>query len=201
MKTSWKHVAITVGVIVFSAAANGGCLELPSKQRSSGFVQAVNRQGAIFRMVADDGGRPSIVGLWKFTFTSVGNNVAPLFIPDGAPLDAGFTEWHSDGTEIMNSSRDPATSNFCLGAWANTGPFSYKLNHFALSWDNTGQLCTPAAGASSCFVGPTNIREQVSLDPRADSYTGTVTITQYDTAGHKMFQLTGTISAHRITAD
>jgi hypothetical protein len=47
----------------------------------------------------------------------------------------GFSQWHSDGTEILNSSRPPATSNFCLGVWEKTGPFAYKLNHFALSSD------------------------------------------------------------------
>jgi hypothetical protein len=30
-------------------------------------------------------------------------------------IDAGFAQWHSDGTEIMNS-HAPATSNFCLGS-------------------------------------------------------------------------------------
>lgn len=75
-----------------------------------------------------------------------------------------------------------------------------KLNHFALSWDNTGKLCTPTGGASSCFVGPTNIREEIVLDRRGNAYSGTVTIDQYDAANHWMFRLTGTVSAHRITA-
>src|SRR5262249_45448592 len=129
--------------------------------------------------------------------------VEPFNIPDNAPLDAGYAQWHSDETEIMNSSRDPATSNFCLGTWKKTGHRKFKLNHFALSWDNSGsgKMCTPDPGAPSCFVGPTNIREEVFLDRSGNSYTGTVTIDQYDKDNHWMFQLTGKISAHRITAD
>ncbi len=70
--------------------------------------------------------RASIVGLWKFTFVAEGNsgNPAPFNPPDGATLDAGYVQWHSDGTEIMNSGRDPATGSFCLGVWKTTGPSS-----------------------------------------------------------------------------
>jgi hypothetical protein len=143
----------------------------------------------------------SIVGLWHITFVSNGNNVAPFFIPDGAMLDDGYAQWHSDSTEIMNSGRDPATSNFCLGVWKSAGGHTYKLNHFALSWDNTGALCTPQAGATSCFVGPTNIRQEVTVDRHGRTYSGTVTIDQYDNAGNVLFQLAGLVSAERITAN
>jgi hypothetical protein len=142
---------------------------------------------------------PDIVGLWQFTFISTGNT--GLGIPDGAPLDMGYAQWHSDGTEIMNSSRDPVTGSFCLGTYTTEGHRTYKLNHFALSWDNTGTFCTPDAGKSNCFVGPTNIREEVTVDPHGDTYTGHVTITQYDTTNHVMFTLTGNVEAHRVNPD
>jgi hypothetical protein len=157
-----------------------------------GAVSAQNQQG-------DEGA--TIVGMWQFEFISQGNSMAPPFIPDGALLDAGYAQWHSDGTEIMNSGRDPATSSFCLGVWKNVNGGSYKLNHFALSWDNTKTLCIPKPGAPSCFVGPTNIREEVTLGGDGNSYTGWVTIEQYDTAQHLMFRLHGTVTAHRITAN
>ena len=39
----------------------------------------------------------------------------------------------------MNSgAHAPNTSNFCLGVWAQTGPGTYKLNHFPLAWDASG---------------------------------------------------------------
>src|SRR4029077_2486440 len=73
-----------------------------------------------------------IVGFWRVNLVSKGNSG----IPDGAILDAGFSQWHSDGTEILNSSRAPETQSFCLGVWKKTAPFHYKLNHFAISWAN-----------------------------------------------------------------
>jgi len=53
----------------------------------------------------------AIVGFWKVTFVAQGNPG----IPDGAVIDFGYAQWHGDGTEILNSSRPPATGNFCLG--------------------------------------------------------------------------------------
>jgi hypothetical protein len=204
MKTFFRTLT-AAGMLItgmfLAVNASAGCVDLPAKSApQSGFVQIAYKPGQ-FRLVNDDG-RPTIVGLWKFTFSSLGNNVAPFFIPDGAPLDAGYAEWHSDGTEMMNSSRDPATSSFCMGAWKiNKHPWSYQLNHFALSWDNTQQLCVPPQGKTSCFVGPTNIREQIDLDPDGDKYSGTVTIDQYDGQGNLMFHLQGTVKGERITAN
>jgi hypothetical protein len=181
---------------LLSQRALAPLLHLPGK----GSPAFSDRQGSAGRDFDDDDDA-SIVGLWQFVFSSVGNDVPPFLIPDGAPLDAGYAQWHSDETEIMNSGRDPATSNFCLGTWKRIGPRQYKLNHFALSWDNTGKFCTPEPGAPSCFVGPTNIREEVVVDRHGNTYSGHVTIDQYDPNNKFMFRLTGKISAHRITAD
>ena len=204
---------LAVGLAVASPA-RAGCVDesillghrLPTVQLLPrgpvrAFAQGAGQNASAAR-IASTG--PSIVGLWQFTFSSEGNNVAPFLIPDGAPLDSGYAQWHSDGTEIMNSSRDPATSNFCLGVWTTiSGGRSYALNHFALSWDTSGsgQFCTNPPGKTSCFVGPTNIREQITVEPNGDHYSGTVTIDQYDPDGHHMFRLAGTVSATRITAD
>ncbi len=149
----------------------------------------------------DDEDGPSIVGLWHFVFHSAGNDHAPFNIPDGAPLDMGYAQWHSDKTEIMNSSRDPVTGNFCLGVYQASGKRSFKLNHFALSWDDTKMFCTPTAPATNCFVGPANIREQVTLNGQGDGYTGTVSIEQFHPDGTHFFTLTGTVEGHRIRAD
>jgi|GraSoiStandDraft_34_1057297.scaffolds.fasta_scaffold33705_5 hypothetical protein len=137
----------------------------------------------------DDSDRAGIVGLWKVKFVSKGNT--GIGIPDGAPLDQGYATWHSDGTEIMNSGRVPKTGSFCMGVWKQTGRSSYKLNHFALSWDPTG----------TTLIGPTNIREEIVLDGNENSYSGSVTIDQYDTEGHLLVHISGVVSAQRITAD
>ena len=132
-------------------------------------------------------GRGSIVGLWSVQFVSEGSEG----IPDGAVIDQGYATWHSDGTEIMNSGRPPITGSFCMGVWKSTGRFTYKLNHFALSWDPTG----------TTFVGPGNIRENLTLDHGGDSYSGTFTIDQYDTNGNLLAHVQGNVTGQRITAD
>jgi hypothetical protein len=137
----------------------------------------------------DDSDHAGIVGLWKVKFVSKGNT--GMGIPDGAPIDEGYATWHSDGTEIMNSGRPPITGSFCMGVWKKTGRSSYKLNHFALSWDSTGKT----------LVGPTNIREEIVLDNNENSYSGTFTIDQYDNEGHLLAHISGLLSAQRITAD
>ena len=133
--------------------------------------------------------RDAIVGLWKVKFVSKGNT--GIGIPDGAPIDEGYATWHSDGTEIMNSGRAPKTGSFCMGVWKQTGRSSYRLNHFALSWDPTG----------TTLIGPANIREEVVLGESENSYSGTFTIDQYDTEGHLLVHIAGLLSAQRITVD
>jgi hypothetical protein len=128
---------------------------------------------------------PSIVGLWKIQFISKGNPG----IPEDKVLDDGYATWHADGTELMNSSRPPITSSFCMGVWKKTGRNTYQLNHFALSWDDTG----------TTFVGPTNIRETVTVSERGNAYEGVFAITQYSIDGTTVLgKVGGIVKATRI---
>ena len=127
-----------------------------------------------------------IVGFWKVKFVSEGTPG----ITDGTVIDNAFVQWHGDGTEIMNSSRPPATGNFCLGVWQKSGPSRYDLNHFGLSSDLGGNL-----------IGPAQIRERVTLDRTGDRYEGTFTIDQYDLLGNPGPHLEGRITATRITVE
>ena len=128
-----------------------------------------------------------IVGMWHVRFISYGT----AHIPDGTEIDAGYSVWHSDGTEILNSGlRSPITSSFCLGVWKQTGKFTYKLNHFAAGWDPTG----------SYLIGPGNIREQITLLDKSH-YKGTFTIDQYDEKGNQLAHLQGEITGVRIEVE
>jgi hypothetical protein len=134
-----------------------------------------------------------IVGMWHVKFVIKGNNSAA---PDGTEFDAGYSVWHGDGTEIMNSgSRPPASGDFCLGVWQRVGERNYKLNHFAASWQLDG----------SSFAGPTQIQEQITLDPTANSFSGTFTIDSYSEVNGVLspnpthFQ--GSITGTRITVN
>lgn len=129
-----------------------------------------------------------IVGMWKFTFTSEGSKG----IPDGTTVDAGYVTWHSDGTELMNSGRAPITGSFCMGVWKALSPSTYKLNHVALAWDNTGTV----------LVGPARIRETVTVSHKGDSYTGTFTLDQYATDETTVLaHVQGTVTGTRVTVD
>lgn len=131
----------------------------------------------------------NIVGMWHFTFVSLGNG--DMGIPDGTVLDDGYQTWHGDGTEITNSGRPPMTQSFCTGVWDRSGG-DYRLNHFALSWDPTGTQ----------FVGPTNIREMVSVDTSGNAIEGEFTIDQYSPDGSTVVaHLGGTMSGQRVTVN
>jgi hypothetical protein len=207
-----KAATVLLGVIAMAAGsasvASATCVDLPNGlQRSRAIPLGTLAPGnghLSDRSPSGMGGGDedaSIVGMWQFVFISHGNDYYPLNIPDLAPLDAGYSQWHGDGTEIMNSSRDPVTSSFCLGVWESVGHRTYRLNHYAISWDNTGTFCTPVAPATNCMVGPANIREEVTVGPHGDTYTGSVTIDQYDNVGNLMVHLTGSVEAQRITVD
>lgn len=129
---------------------------------------------------------PSIVGFWHVKFVAKDNTG----VPDGVEVDAGYAQWHSDGTEIMNSAgRSPITGSFCLGVWKQVGERHYRLNHFASSYDPTG----------AHLIGPANIREDVLLDADGLKFTGTFVIAQYDESGHLLGGVKGIITGTRIT--
>jgi hypothetical protein len=137
-----------------------------------------------------------IVGFWSTKFIAEGNTAATTRLPsdqvppDGAVIDWGFQQWHSDGTEIHNSGVRPARSgDFCLGTWEMTGPLKYTLNHFATSWTPDG----------NSFEGVANIHETVTVSQDHKSLTGKFTIDQYDKTGVLLAHLAGKIESKRIT--
>jgi hypothetical protein len=168
-------------------------------QHRSGQSNGASRQPSLVLISSndrdEDSENDSIVGLWKFAFTATS--------PFAGPFDAGYVTWHSDGTELMNSGRAPTTGDFCMGVWKQIGRSTYKLNHFALAWafDASNPGTGPGTGGAD-FVGPANIREQVTVDRSGNSYEGTFTLVQYEPDGITVVAtITGTVTATRITAD
>jgi hypothetical protein len=194
MRTGFKAtitgtLAVVLLGMVFVSKADAQCAFL---SKAGGF-QLQSWQGApefrreAFLVAGQEGADPRIVGFWKVKFVAEGTTG----IPDDTVIDNGFVQWHGDGTEIMNSSRPPATGNFCLGVWQKSGPSSYKLNHFALSFDPSGTL-----------IGPAQIREDITLNHKGNQYEGTFTIDQYDLEGNPLPpHITGRVTATRITVD
>ena len=207
MKTTLTAVPGALGMIllgaVFAATASAGCGDTSSLQAPFVMVQpSMNAQAvsqrASLAAAAIAGGNAivntaSIVGMWNIQFLSHGNTTHNPPIPDGAQIDFGYTQWHSDGTELMNSGgHTPVTGNWCMGTWVRSGYFSYELNHWALSYDAASQVLTTKV----------NILEQVTLDPSGNEFTGTFTITVFNaTTGVQLDRLTGTLAGQRVTVD
>jgi hypothetical protein len=184
------------GLIVVLAVATVALALAPMAAAECGSLNAGPNPGALLKPQAWNGSddlnaslmlvsdNDPVVGFWKVKLTAKDTPG----IPDGTVLDDGFQQWHSDGTEIMNSSRVPATGNFCMGVWKKTAPSKYRLNHFGLSWD-----------LSNTYVGPANIRSNIVLSNDGNKFTGTFTIDQYDTNGNVLAHLQGQIVGKRVT--
>lgn len=117
-----------------------------------------------------------IVGMWHVKLVATSAQGAP--VPVGAEIDAGYQQWHSDGTEMLNSGRPAANSNFCMGVWQQVGPRTFKLNHFAISYTQ-GPAPNPQSGPTNIRTGPTTIVEEVTVSADGKTYKGTFTITDY----------------------
>jgi hypothetical protein len=206
MKTNLRKFAPGFGMLVVAllltpvSRAACGSVDLTRVLHMPVHPQAIGPASQLARFgIADEGGRgnysdPAIVGFWHVKFVSEGSTG----IPDNTEIDAGYSQWHSDGTEIMNSGgRAPVTSSFCLGVWKSTGYHSYKLNHFAASWDPTPTATAP----NGTLVGPAQIQEEITLSQGDDKFTGTFTIDQYDENNNLLAHVVGTIAGTRITAD
>jgi hypothetical protein len=139
---------------------------------------------------------PSIVGMWHVIFTAHTQNGEA--IPGaGAVIDNSVVVWHSDGTEIMNSSRSAQDGNFCLGVWESTGKRTYLLNH--IPWQGNVYDPTAPANAIGNPQAGTQIVEKIQLSPDGNSYSGSFTLRAYDTSGNVYTSFTGVLSAKRIT--
>jgi hypothetical protein len=206
MKTTHSTLAGTLCALVLAL------LSVPaSHAQCGGFPNALTKhtgwhpqfgQARLIRtaFAGGDSDEVSIVGYWHVKFVSDGvSSGIPGGVPKGAEVDAGYSQWHADGTEIMNSGgRAPNTSSFCLGVWEETGVRQYRLNHFGTAWDPTKGTVGPA-GPEGELIGPARIQEYVNLAPNGETFTGTFAIDQYDEAGDHLVHLEGTVTGTRIT--
>jgi hypothetical protein len=202
MKDISQRLSTTLGAGLFltllASHATAGCGDMTSLQSplhaSAPPLLLRTLPSSAPKVTAEVGGEsaPSVVGMWNIQYIAQGNASRNPPIPDGTMVDFGYSQWHSDGTEIMNSGgHTPATQNFCLGVWGKTGFLTYELNHFALSYDLTTQALT-------AYV---NIREQITLSPSGDVYAGTFTIDVYDPKGDHVDYIAGNVNATRVTVD
>jgi hypothetical protein len=196
MRITYRTLALTLSalalalLVVPNSTAECGVWRLQATPSSWHFQpeQAQLLQAALVTINDQETSEAGIVGFWHFKFMSKGS----AGIPDGTEVDAGYAQWHSDGTEITNSGgRAPSTGNFCLGVWKKVGERKYRLNHFAISWDSTG----------SHLIGPARIQEVVTLEPKGNKFTGVFMADQFDEVGNKLGHVQGIITGSRIGVD
>jgi hypothetical protein len=201
VKTTLKRFAAALGLVligmILTAKAGAECGSYLPGHKAGPVVTPQSWSGSEFSsasllMVSERESNDSIVGMWKFTFTAEGNG--PGGPPDGVPLDIGFTQWHSDGTEIINSGRPPQDGSICLGVWEKTGKSRYKFNHFATGYDTTN-----APTGIGNPTGPTHISGDVMVSRDGKHYAGTFTLDAYDLSNTLIAHLVGVITATRIT--
>jgi len=182
-------------VTMFGSQARAGCGDLSSLQGPFKYASAASLQptAAAEKASARGAAGASIVGMWKFQLVSQGDANGNPQIPDGVVVDFGYVQWHNDGTELINSGgHAPATGNFCMGVWGQTGYLAFEVNHFPLSYDAT----------TGMLNGLVHLREQVTLSPSGDSYAGTFTLDVFDPNTDKLLQhVAGNVTATRVTVD
>jgi hypothetical protein len=188
MQSTFRKMTAAVGVVVAgallaaTASAQCGTLGQPSGKIHK---QAWHRGSGAVALVETAADLDPIVGMWHIQQISKGSEG----IPDGTVVDNGISQWHGDGTEILNSSRVPASGNFCLGVWQNVGASEYKLNHFGIGWDPSN---------TSAPLGYANIREDVFLSADGNSLSGSFLIIQFDESGNVLARLQGLVKGKRI---
>jgi hypothetical protein len=199
MKSMMRTLKWALGVALFVAVSaslsNSQCMKFNVSKQGASLLkpQSLSRMTspAAFAPVAYgsehenwDTDQDPMVGFWYVTFTS---DDAGMF------FDWGYTQFHSDGTEILNSGTGPG--KFCLGVWKRTGHLHYRVNHFPIPYDN------------QTLIGIIQIREEIKVSGDHNSFTGRFTFGIYDSSGNLLEApngpglVHGNLEGHRITVD
>ncbi len=126
-------------------------------------------------------GLEPIVGLWKMDFED----------PADKYSDKGYSVWHSDHTEFLNSTRSPSSGAVCQGVWEKVGRSTYRLNHFALGYGDGVNL-------TSVY----QFKELVTVDRERNSFSGTFSIEAFDPKTHaSQGAYKGTVTGERVRID
>ena len=136
--------------------------------------------------VADDEergeyGLEPIVGLWKMDFED----------PADKYSDKGYSVWHSDHTEFLNSTRAPSVGAVCQGVWEKVGRSTYRLNHFAMGYGDGVNL-------TSVY----RFQLLVTVERGRNTFSGTFSIEAFDPKTHgSQGTFKGTVSGEKVKID
>lgn len=189
----WMGALALVLAMVPGAVGQCGLSTKPIKPMAW-HLQYGGARPMLLRTAFDDNDQdePSIVGMWHVVFTA--HSMNGQSIPDTV-IDNSLVVWHSDKTEIMNSSRPAQDGNFCLGIWERTGKRTYYLNH--IPWQGNDPSNAPSGIGNP--EGAVQLTEQVTLSPDGSHYSGSFTLTAYDPSGNQTVTFSGTFAGTRVT--
>jgi hypothetical protein len=101
---------------------------------------------------------------------------------------------------MISAARDPAAGDVCMGAWKQTGRYTYELNHIAMGHDGP-----PGGPPSPTFTNTVHLHEYITLSHSGNSYSGHITavISAANPAdpfdeSNVIAQVNGTITATRV---
>ena len=128
----------------------------------------------------NDGGYPSIVGMWHVHY------LGP-FPPNGD--QEAYQIFNAGGTEVHNPNVDPRSGSICVGAWVQTGRNSFKLTHRVWLYD-------PFGG----FQGVGHLEVNINVTDKGTKQSGSLTFQVFDLAGNAVSPVfPGTLSGERIS--
>ncbi len=173
----------------FATSANAGCFNDALARQAEMQKQSWIGDGHVRLMNVDWRHHDDdIVGFWNITVIGKGNGPASGF--DGQIIDQGLQQYHDDGTEMLNSSnQNPATQNYCMGVWEQTGPYHYKLNHFAYLY---------SGGTPNKVSGLAHITQEVDLSHDGNEISGHETTELYTLDRNLFLTLKGVLTGHRV---
>lgn len=191
---SWKFVSLMGALALVLTMVPGALAQcsFPGKALKPSVWHPQYGEAHLTLVAGHDGDyeAPSIVGMWHVVFTAQTGPITGV-------IDNSVVVWHSDGTEIVNSSRPAQDGNFCLGVWKQTGKLKYYLNH--IPWQGNDTSGGPYGIGNP--QGGVQLTEKVTLSADGNAYSGTFTLTAYDTSGSPTVTFTGVLNAKRITTD
>jgi hypothetical protein len=195
MKAPFNKFEVALGILLIGTLLSGKSFGACGDYSKPKVVpQSWNGQSGWFLPISASASEDRIVGMWHVTFTAQGNEAGP---PDGTPIDNSIVVWHSDRTEIMNSSRPAQDGNFCLGIWEKTGKSTYKLNH--MPWAGNDPSNAPSGIGNP--QGGVQLIEEITLSPDGNHYSGTFTLDAYDPSANQVAHILGVLSATRVTVN
>ena len=151
------------------------------KMKLAAFMAGVKTQNMEGTRAADGNpsAEPSMAGLWQVALVN-GNDVE----------DAGLEMFGMGGVHVLNDPSPILEGNVCLGAWTQTAPLTYVVNHPAYIYDDKGEE----------VIGVAAIYEKIVLDNGGDSFKAQIKVVAKDLMGNVIGGFEGQKVGKRVIA-